>query len=51
MILFARKACAKFLGHAHLIEVQRSLVALEGAIKGLARSFIKGGCLVRKGSS
>ena len=31
LLLFARKARAKFFGHAHLIEVQRALVALEGA--------------------
>ena len=31
VLLFARKARAKFFGHAHLIEVQRALVALEGA--------------------
>ena len=30
VVLFARKACAKFQGQAHLIEVQQSLVALEG---------------------
>ena len=34
ILLFVRKAHVKFFGHAHLIEVQRSLVALEGAIAG-----------------
>ena len=34
VLLFAREARLKFLGHAHLIEVQRSLVALEGATAG-----------------
>ena len=31
VLIFARKARAKILGHTHLFEVQRSLVALEGA--------------------
>ena len=31
VLLFACEARAKNLGHAHLIEVQRALVALEGA--------------------